>query len=176
MSKVSRKWFVLVVSVVCVATVQAQEPPQPGAEHKKLKELEGTWDAVVKMGEGESKATMVYKMDLGGLWLVGDFTSDFAGQKFTGKGLDSYDPIKKKYVSVWFDSISTSPMVMEGTFDKDGKVLTMTGEGPGQDGKPTNFRTTTEHKDKDTMFWTMYGSGPDGKDVPMLSITYKRRK
>jgi hypothetical protein len=84
--------------------------------------------------------------------------------------------VKKKYVGVWVDSMSASPMVSEGTYDKDGKVLTMTGEGPGPDGKPSKYKMTTEHKDKNTLFWTLYGPGPDGKEAPMFSITYKRKK
>jgi hypothetical protein len=67
-------------------------------------------------------------------------------------------------------------MITEGTFDASGKVLTMTGEGPGPDGKPMKMRMTTEHKDKDTLVWTMYNVGPDGSEAQMLSITYKRRK
>jgi hypothetical protein len=130
----------------------------------------------MKMGDAESKGTMVWKMDLGGLWLVSDFQGDFGGMKFSGKGMDGYDPIKKKYVSVWVDSMSTSPMLSEGTYDKDGKTLTMTGEGPGADGKPAKYKMTTEYKDKDTIFWTMYGPGPDGKEGMQFTISYKRRK
>lgn len=165
-------WFVCLVPAVALA----QEPPKPGPEHEKLKQLEGTWDAILKMGPEESKGTMTWKMDLGGLWLVSEFEGEFGGQKFTGKGLDGYDPIKKKYVGVWVDSMSTSPMIAEGTYDKDGKVQTMTGEGPGPDGKPMKHKMTTETKDKDTLLWAMFGPGPDGKEGPMMSITYKRRK
>ncbi|MBI2924094.1 MAG: DUF1579 domain-containing protein [Verrucomicrobia bacterium] len=154
----------------------AQEPPRPGPEHQKLKELEGTWDALVKMGSDESKGVVTYKMDLGGLWLVSDFVGEFGGMKFVGKGLNGYDPVKKKHVGVWVDCFSTSPMIAEGTFDKEGKVITMTGEGPGPDGKPAKFRMTTEYKDQDSHVWTMFATGPDGADGPMMSITYKRRK
>jgi hypothetical protein len=154
----------------------AQEIPKPGPEHQKLKELEGTWDATVRMGPDESKGVARWKMDLGGLWLASEFEGEFAGMKFKGKGFDGYDPVKKKYVSVWVDSMSTSPMLSEGTFDKEGKVLTMVGEGPGPDGKPTKYRMTTEQKDQDTIEWTMFAPGPDGKEGPMFSITYKRRK
>jgi hypothetical protein len=153
-----------------------QQPPQPGPEMEKLKELVGTWDAAIKMGPQESKGKVVYKLELGGLWLVSDFEGEVEGQKFTGKGLDSYDPTKKKYVSVWVDSMTTSPLFSEGTYDKDGKVMTMTGEAPGPDGKPMKMKMVTEHKDKDTMVFTMYGPGPDGKDASMFSISYKRRK
>lgn len=176
MSSVIRWFAMLSVTLMLVANVSAQESPKPGPEHQKLKELEGTWDAVMKFGDTESKGTVVYKMEVGGLWLTSDFQGEFAGEKFSGKGLDSYDAAKKKYVSVWVDSMITSPLVTEGTYDKDGKVLTMTGEGPGPDGKPMKFKMTTEHKDKNSMLFTMFGPGPDGKEAAMFSITYKRRK
>jgi hypothetical protein len=156
--------------------VLAQAPPQPGPEHEWLKGLEGTWEAIVKMGEDESRGTMVYKSELGGLWLVSDFQGEFAGQAFTGKGMDGYDPVRKKYIGIWCDSMSTSPVVSEGTYDKNAKVLTMWGEGPGPDGQPTKYKMTTQFKDNDTMLWTMFGTGPDGKEGPMFTIAYKRRK
>src|SRR5262245_49061633 len=98
MLRTSRGLVALVLSQAFTPALWAQEPPQPGPEHKKLKELEGTWDATIKMGDQESKGTMVWKSDLGGLWLYSEFQGEFAGMKFTGKGFDSYDPIKKKYV------------------------------------------------------------------------------
>jgi hypothetical protein len=168
--------------VVCAASVLvapaavAQEPPKPGPEHALLKRTEGTWDATAKIGDQESKGTMTYKMGLGGLWLVGEFKGEFMGAKFEGKGLDTYDPAKKKYINVWVDSMSTAPMIMEGTYDKDNKVLTTTGEGPGMDGKMTKYKGVLEHKDNDTMVYTMSNPGKDGKDQNMMTITYKRKK
>ena len=85
----------------------------------------------MKAGGKESKGTVTYKMELGGLWLAGAMESELFGQKFTGKSLDTYDPAKKKYVGVWVDSMSTAPVTMEGTYDKEKKTLTMAGEGPG---------------------------------------------
>jgi hypothetical protein len=61
-------------------------------------------------------------------------------------------------------------------YDKDGKVLTYSGEGPGENGKLTKMKTTSEMKDKDTVIFKMYGVGKDGKDVEMVTITYKRKK
>jgi len=172
---------------VCVAAglaaaARAADPPKPPAppppppEFDKLKSLEGTWDAAIKMGPNESKGSVTYKVDVGGLWLCGDFQADLGGQKFSGKGLDSYDPMKKKYVTVWVDSMAPVPLLMEGTFDKDGKVLTMTGEGLNEEGKPMKVKTTSEMKDKDTISWVMYTVDKDGKDQQMMSITYKRKK
>ena len=156
--------FVLSVSSVFAMNASAQESPKPGPEHQKLKELEGTWDSTMKFGDAESKGTMIYKMDLGGLWLTSDFRGEFGGEKFAGKGLDCYDPAKKKYIGVWVDSMITSPLITEGTYDKEGKVLTMTGEGPGPDGKPMKMKMVTEHQGKDAMLFTMFGPGPDGTE------------
>jgi hypothetical protein len=154
----------------------SQEPPKPGPEHERLKQAEGTWEATVKMGDQESKGTMTYKMDVGGLWLVSKFEGDFGGMKFQGRGLDSYDAKKKKYVSVWVDSFSTTPMIMEGTYDKEANALTMAGEGPGPEGKPVMFKSVLEHKDPDTMVLNMSSAEKGGKDQPMMTITYKRKK
>jgi hypothetical protein len=96
--------------------------------------------------------------------------------KFTGRGLDGYDPARKKYVGVWVDSMSPAPLVSEGTFDAAGKVLTMTGEGFGQDGKPNKYRMVTEYKDKDHFVFTMNVANADGKEAPAFTITYTRRK
>lgn len=176
MLKFSRSFLVLALSFVFVFATLAQEAPKPGAEHQRLKALEGTWDATIKAGPNESKGTATYKMELGGLWLTTDFQGEIEGAKFTGRGFDGYDAQKKKYVGIWVDSMATLPVISEGTFDKDGKVLTMVGEGPGPDGKPMKYKMTTVYKDKDTMHWTMFGPGADGKDAEMFSITYKRRK
>jgi hypothetical protein len=165
--------LVVIAAIVAAPTVFAQEPPKPGPEHELLKKMEGTWDASMSVAGMDAKGTMVYKMDLGGLWLTSTFEGEFGGQKFKGRGFDSYDGAKKKYVGVWVDSMSTSPMTMEGTYDKEKKVLTTTGEGPGMDGKPTKYKSEVELKDDDNMVMKMYMG--DGKE-PAFVITYKRKK
>jgi len=154
---------------------RAQQPAKPGPEHEQLKQLEGIWEANASFGGQESKGTMTYKMDLGGMWLIGNFEGETFGQKFQGKGMDSYDANSKKYVSVWIDSMSARPMISEGTLDPEKKIMTMTGEGPGPEGKTTKYKSTLEFKDKDTMVMTMFTAGPDGKEQTMMTITYKRK-
>lgn len=166
---------VLLASVALLGLVpsaRAQEPPKPGKEHEHLKRLAGVWDAQTESGNG----TMTYKMGLGGLWLIGDFDGEFGGMKFQGKGLDTYDAATKKYRSVWVDSFSTSPRVMEGDLDPDEKVMTMTGEGRGPDGKPIKFKSITEIKDADTLNFSMFMVEQDGKEQLLVNITYKRKK
>src|SRR5947209_19702194 len=112
-----RVMAVLAMVLALATGVRAQAPPQPGPEHKVLKQKEGTWETTMQAGGMEYKGAVTFKMELGGLWLVGSLESDLGGQKFYGKSLDTYDAAKKKYVSLWFDSMSTTPLAMEGTYD-----------------------------------------------------------
>lgn len=160
--------------LVAGAAANGQPPATPGPEHEVLKKMVGTWDTTMKVaGVGESKGTCVYKMELGGLWLVSHFEGEIAGQKFSGRGMDSYDAGKKKYVGVWIDSMSTAPMVMEGGYDAAKKTLTMSGEGPGMDGKAEKFKAVSAMPDADTIDFAMYMG--DGKE-PAFTIQYKRKK
>src|SRR6516162_7514002 len=130
---VMRKLAVLAVVAVLGsgATAPAQEFAKPGPEHKLLSSRAGNWDITMKAGGQEFKGTVTYKMELGGLWLVGSMESDLGGQKFSGKSLDTYNAEKKKYVGIWCDSMSATPMIMEGSYNAEKKTLTMIGEGPG---------------------------------------------
>jgi len=163
---------VMMAALLAVPTF-AQEPPKPGPEHELLKKQVGTWNTTMKFGGMESKGTVTYKMELGGLWLVGSVEGEMMGQKFWGKSLDTYDAAKKKYFSIWLDSMSTAPVTMDGTYDKEKKELTMAGEGPGMDGKPTKYKSITKMVDADTQVMTM--SVGDGKDAE-FTVTYKRKK
>jgi hypothetical protein len=164
----------LIFGIVSIA--RSQEPPKPGPEHERFKQFEGTWEATPKFGGQDAKGTMTWKIGLGRLWLLSDFEGEMAGQKFQGKGMDTYDPAKKRVIVVWADSGSTSPLVSEGNFEKDGRVLITTGDGPGPDGKPTKYKTTTEFKDKDTIVSTLSTLDKDGKEQVIVEINYRRKK
>jgi hypothetical protein len=171
-----RKMAVLAVigaMLVGASSTRAQQPAKPGPEHEMLKILVGTWDTTMKADDKEFKGTMTYKMVLGGLWLAGSLESDLGGMKFHGKSMDTYDAGKKKFIGVWFDSMATTPMMMEGTYDKEKKTMTMTGQGPGKDGKLTTWRSVSTMPDNDTMTMNMYVG--DAKES-MFTITYKRKK
>jgi hypothetical protein len=168
------RWFsVVALFALVVAPVAAQEPPKPGTEHAMLKMREGTWDTLMKADGKEFKGTMTYKMDLGGLWLAGSLESDLGGMKFSGRSLDTFDAKKGKYVGVWCDSMGTTPMIMEGTYDKEKKALIMIGDGPGMDGKMTKWKSVSTTPNADTVEMSMFVG--DGKD-PMFTMTYKRKK
>ena len=152
---------------------------KPGPEHALLKKDVGTWDATVEMmapGEAPStsKGVETNRM-IGDLWLVSDFKSSFMGQPFEGHGTAGWDPAKKKYVGTWIDTMSTSVGTSEATYDAATKTVTGTMNGVDPAGKPSTMKTTTAYPDDNTRVFTMYMSGADGKEVPTMRITYKRR-
>jgi hypothetical protein len=172
--KTAFSFSAVALAVALAATAsRAQEPARPGPEHEILKKMVGNWDMTMKLGGMESKGTVTYAMELGGLWLVGNVERDAGGEKFSGRGFDTFDAAKKKYVAVWADSMSTRPTTMEGTYDAATKTTTMTGEGPGTDGKPTKYRSVSTWKDDNTVVYNMFVG--DSKD-PVLTITYTRKK
>jgi hypothetical protein len=174
MKRLSCWLAVCIAGALLVSAAKAQQPAPPGPEHAKFKELEGTWDATMDMMGQKSTGTMTYKVVMGGYFLASEFKGEFGGMKFEGRGLDTYDTIKKKYVGVWADNMGPAIMMMEGNYDKEGKKLTMVGEGPGQDGKLMKYKSVTVMPDKDTMLFTMSNADdPTGK--PMFTITYKRK-
>jgi hypothetical protein len=165
------------------AGAQAGPPaPTPGPEHQLLKNDEGVWDATVEatMAPGAppsvSKGVETNTLMGGGLWLLSDFKSEMMGQPFQGHGVMGYDPVSKKYVGTWVDTMSTRPSSSEATYDAATKTMTGWIEGPDETGKVVKMRETTEWKDPNTRVFTIYMKGPDGKEAPGLKITYKRRK
>jgi hypothetical protein len=168
--------------VAFVAVANAQEGPKPGPEHAKLKQIAGEWETKGKFhipGAPATESTGEYKaaMEVGGLFLVGQFKGEMLGQPFFGRGLTGYDTFKKKLTGVWVDSMSTALYTTEGSWDKSGKVLTEHMEGPDPaTGKTMKMRTVLEIADKDHMTMKMYGPDPQGKEFLMMEIAYTRKK
>ena len=165
--------FLSLVAVVFAGSAFAQDAPKPGKEHEILKSIAGDWDITMKVAGQEAKGTCTYKSDLGGFWLASTLECDMFGQKFTGKGMDGYCPIKKKYISTWMDSMGASPVIMEGDYDADKKTFTLSGDGPSPEGKMTKYKSVSEHPDANTIKMSMYIG--DGKE-PMFTVEYKRKK
>jgi hypothetical protein len=156
----------------------AQELPQPGPEHKRLAELAGDWETTSTTPgvPGTSKGTATYKVECNGLWVAGNFEGEFAGQKFQGKGLDSYDVAKKKYVSVWVDSMITSPMLFEGDFDEKTKTMTQLATAPGPDGKPAKWRGVTKFVDADHHEFSLHMTPAGAPEMLLMTMKYTRKK
>jgi hypothetical protein len=171
-----RSLLALTALLFATSTVSAQDLPKPGPEHARLAEMAGEWDAVMDMGGQKSKCKATYHVACNGIWVTSEFEGDLGGIPFKGHGIDGYDATKKKYTAVWVDSMSTAPLIMEGTLDAAGKVLTMSGTSTGPDGQPQKFKTTTEMSGKDKMTFKMSMSQADGKEEHAFTIEYTRKK
>ncbi|HZN41296.1 MAG TPA: DUF1579 domain-containing protein [Planctomycetota bacterium] len=171
--------FAVAVLAALTTPLFAQEAPKPAPEHQKLTASVGTWDAVVEMmgedGKPQTNKAVSEITAIGGLWVIDDFKGSMGGADFHGHGTTGYDPAKGKYIGTWIDSWSTSIMTLEGTYDAAKKALTMSGTGPGMDGKPVLHHMVTTEKDANTRVFEMFVPGPDGKAMKIMTITYTRR-
>lgn len=163
-----------------LAPQDPMQMPKPGPEQAMLLEHVGTWDAVViTVGEDGKEQRDTGKMTTekrGEFHTLDSYEGKFMGMPFTGTGINSYCPLRKKYMTTWVDSMAPSPMVLIGDFDKKTKTLTMVGECVGMSGKLEPCSTVTQLQDADHFAFEMHGKGPDGKDMRMLRIEYTRKK
>jgi hypothetical protein len=170
----------LIATVLYWASTSHAQPspfPKPGPEHAALKKMEGTWDVTMTLlGSIKAKGEAVAKMECGGLWLERNLKCDLGGVELHAKGLDTYDPIKKKYVSIQIDSMSTAPLSLEGNYDESSTTLTQVGEGRDFKGAVEQIKTITKRIDDDHTKVEVYRIFPDGKEKKMVVIEYARRK
>ena len=158
-----------------------QKAGTPGAEHRKLAAMAGTYDLTVKAWHAPDAppttdtGTATRKMILGDRVMVEDVSSQMMGQAYSGQGLHGFDNVTGKYWATWSDSMSTGLMVSEGSCDAD---MACTYTGSYHDPvtrQPQAARMTTRWTGKDTEVFEMYAPGPDGKEAKMMEITYRKR-
>jgi hypothetical protein len=132
------------------------------------------------MGPGEpvkSKATETVTMIMNGLYQVSDFSSTMMGMPFSGKSITGYDNAKKIFVVTWIDNFGSGIIYMTGTYDEKTKTLEMKGKQTDPlTGKDTDIRQVNVYHNDDSYTTTMYGQGPDGKEMKFMEGTVNRKK
>ena len=172
----------VVVGTAPVVAQQGPPMPKPGPEHAVFKMDVGTWDGVIEMAPApgapvqKSKGVETNRIGCGGLCLITDFKADVMGMPFEGHGVTTWDPAKKKYIGSWTDSMSAGLALGESTYDANTKKWEGTMEGPDMTGKIVKSRTVGEMPNPTTRIFTMYSTGPDGKETESMKITYTKRK
>jgi hypothetical protein len=152
----------------------------PGAPHKLLAGMAGSWSTRIKTWMGPDSPPMEWtgsceqKMLLGGRYLQQDFAGEMMGSPYKGIGFTGYDNHTRKYVSTWMDSMSTGIMCFEGTAGADGRTITQTARHDDPVQGPMQWRTVTRIVDDRTFLFEMYSTGKSGKEVKMMEITYTR--
>jgi hypothetical protein len=101
----------------------------PGEQHKRLADLVGQWDTETRMAMGPGglgnpeKGTAEFKWLIEGRWLMQESNGSMMGRPVKVYALTGYDNYKKKYVSSYVDSLTTTLLTAEGNFDQTGKVM-----------------------------------------------------
>lgn len=163
-----------------------EEAATPGPAHKVLDPLVGKWDYAVRWwmapdapaeeskGSGETKWIMdkhYLQQDVQSPPMQPDMPA------FRGMGLFGYDNLKKQYFSIWIDNMCTGPMILWGTADAAGKVITFTGEEPDlMKGGTKKVRNVMRFESPDRIVSEQFAPGPDGKEMREMEIIYTRAK
>jgi hypothetical protein len=155
----------------------------PGANHKYLEQFTGNWTAAAKswMKPGAPPMESTYEVEaemlLGGRYFKMYLKGEMMGMPFKGIMLTGYDNFKKKFLSIFFDSMGTGFYKSSGTLDKSGKVRTETGlwDDIMTGGKSkVKMVYTTVNKDKYTFEMIMIDN--DGKEFKNMEMVYTRKK
>ena len=155
---------------------------QPGEPHKLFATLAGSWTTQTKewMEPGkppsESTGTAEIKILLDGRFLYQEYNSQMMGQPYSGIGIDGYDNLTKKYVTVWIDTMGTGIFFMEGTASPDGKTITLRGSHPEAGGGKMTHRAVWKIVDNDNQIYEMYGAHGKEKEIKFLEIIYTRKQ
>jgi hypothetical protein len=153
----------------------------PGEAHKKLEPLVGkftvkskSWMDPAKPPE-ESTGSAERKWIMGGRYIEEHYQGTYGGQPFTGKGLQGYDNVTKKYFGTWMDSGSTSMTMARGGMN--GNAIKYQGMmSDPVSGKEVPYTMTTTLTGNDSHKVEMWGPGPGGKDMKWMELVYTRAK
>ncbi|TLY34711.1 MAG: DUF1579 domain-containing protein [Nitrospirae bacterium] len=154
----------------------------PGEPHKLFASLAGSWTTKTKewmepdKPPMESTGSAEMKMLLDGRFLQQEFTGDMMGQPYSGVGISAYDNLRKRYVTMWIDSMGTGIFTMEGTASADGKTITLKGQHAELGGGQMTHRAVWKIVDSNTQTFDMYGTHEHGKEMKMMEITYTRKQ
>jgi hypothetical protein len=154
----------------------------PGAPHKAMQNLVGTWTSTIKMYDNpgaptESKGKSTYTSVMDGRYIQEHAEGNFNGMPFHGYGTYGYDNVTKKYVGTWIDNMGTGIMQTTGTSPDGGTTINW--EGTSSDpmsGKTQTYHSMMKMVNKDQYHFEMSGPGPDGKEMKMMEIEYMRSK
>jgi hypothetical protein len=154
----------------------------PGEPQKLFASLAGSWTTKTKewmepdKPPMESTGAAEMKMLLDGRFLQQEFTGDMMGQRYSGVGISAYDNLRKRYVTMWIDTMGTGIFTMEGTASADGKSITLKGQHAEPGGGHMTHRAVWKIVDSNAQTFDMYGTHGHGKEMKMMEITYTRKQ
>jgi hypothetical protein len=155
-----------------------------GPPHEALGERAGQWSATVKFWYTPdappevSEATSTGEPIMGGRYLLERFASTMPdGSPFEGMGLVGYDNLRDQFVAMWIDSMSSGILTAESTaYSDDFSRIEYRGEAPDPVAGSYKVQRSVEYwPDDDTRVMEAWETGPDGDEMKVMEITYRRR-
>lgn len=154
----------------------------PNEHHEHLSRMSGEWDMHGKMWlepgapatefTGETSNTMI----MGGRFLQSQISSELMGQQLRGMGLEGYDNVKKKHISMFIDDSGTAMQLAEGECSEDGKVITSMSESLDPvSGDTKKYKNRVTLVSDDLFAFEAWEQGPDGEFIRKAKITYTRK-
>lgn len=154
----------------------------PGANHKLLDPMAGTFHAAVKSRMGadqpwsESTGTCENRWIFDGRFLETKFHGTFMNTPFEGRGLTGYDNSSQEFVGFWTDNMSTglSP-ISHGKADASGKVITFLREMKHPiTGQWTRMRDVTIIEGPNAHRMESYCQQGDSPEYLMMTLNFTR--
>jgi hypothetical protein len=154
----------------------------PGAAHKALEPLIGSWNAEVKNWMSPdapptvTKATAKVGWIMDGRFIQEEFKGEFMGKPFRGLSLTGFDNTKQKYSNVWIDDMHTAMYTSAGEAKEGGKVITLEGryDCPVTGQKDMAMKQVIRVISKDKHILEMYDPSK-GENAKTMEITYTRK-
>ena len=152
----------------------------PNDHHKYLEPLVGTWSHVVRWWMKPGTEPEVSKGTSEANWMMGGrFVQHIArgmsmGQPFEGMGFTGFDNRKRKYQTIWMDTMGTGMMIGEGTYDPNQKTLTDQGHFTDAVMGQRAYRGVITFIDDNHHSYEMYSLDKTGKEFRMMEIVYTR--
>jgi hypothetical protein len=166
---------------------KAMELGMPAEGHARLRPLAGRWTTKSKMWMNpgdkaqESAGLSIISWVLDGRYLRQDYSGNWAGQPFQGLGFLGYDNVRREYVNIWMDNMSTTLVKSSGQYEaksnsiKDEGTYSCMMTGDAEKWFRAEWKLP-ESEIGQTSVYTMFSRDEEGKEFKSMEIVYTRMK
>ncbi len=155
---------------------------QPQKEHDWLQQLVGAWTYEGECVPGPDQPPLKFVgtqsvRSLGGLWILAEGQGEMPGGGAATTLITlGFDPSRRRYTGTFIGTMSNYLWVYDGELDDEGRVLTLSAEGPSMDGDGSmaNFQDIVEVKSADLWLLRARVQLPDGSWQEFMETRYTR--